>query len=73
MKKELAEELVDFKLQQITEFINEILNNWNYLSAEKFIKDAREGKLSEAEDDAITLTNLLDNRDELIQLKLSWS
>jgi len=73
IEKELAEELIDLKLQRIVEYINEILITWNYRSAEKFIKDARDGKLPESEDDAITLTNLLDNRDKLMQLKCSWS
>jgi hypothetical protein len=39
--------------------IEEILAKWNYSSAELFLKHAADGTLSEAEDDAISITNLL--------------
>jgi hypothetical protein len=73
VKKELVEDLVDFKLKIITEEINRILTKWKINSIDRFLKDARKGKLSEAEDDAIDLTNLVDQRAELYQLKAQWS
>jgi len=71
--KVLAEELVDLKLQQLAQEITNIIAKWNYSSVDNFLKDAEEGTLPEAEMDAITLTNLLDQREELVRLKSSWS
>ncbi len=71
--KALAEELVDFKLQQLAQEIKIILAKWNYKSIDKFLKDAEDGTLTEAEIDAISMTNLIDQREELFRLKRSWS
>jgi len=37
------------------------------------VNDAREGKIREAENDAIGMTNLLDQRDKLFKLKKGWA
>ena len=68
---DLALNLVNSKLTSVTKEIEEILARWEYDDADLFLKDAREGKLEEAEDDAIDLTNLLDIREDLFNLKKS--
>jgi hypothetical protein len=71
--KVLAEELVDLKLQQLAQEIANILLKWEYKTVDKFLKDAENGTLAEAEMDAISMTNLIDQREELFRLKLSWN
>jgi len=73
IKKEVLEDLVDFKLRFITNEINRILAKWNRNSIDQFLEDARAGILEESEDDAIDLTNLVDHRDELFELKAGWT
>ncbi len=73
VKKKVLEDLVDFKLRFITTEINRILAKWNRKSIDQFLKDAREGILEESEDDAMDMTNLVDQRDSLFQLKAGWS
>ena len=70
--RSLAEDLVSTKLRFVVEEIESILVKWQYQSADLFIHDAREGKILEAEDDAITLRHLLDQREELFSLRSSW-
>ena len=72
LNRELAEDLIDTKLNVINNDIERILTQWNYTSADKFIEDARRGVIEEAEDDAITLRHLLDQRETLFKLKGSW-
>ena len=72
LEKELAKDLVDTKLRVIHSEIEKILTSWNYKDSIKFIQDAKKGIITEAEDDAITLIHLLDQRDELFQLKGMW-
>lgn len=72
IEKKVAEDLVDTKLNLIVTEINEILTRWKYKSTDKFIEDAREGVIEEAEDDAITLRHLLDQRNSLVKIKASW-
>ena len=69
MGRDLAEQLIDTSLKLISEHIDNILTKWGYSSAKKFIKDAKSGLISEAEDDAISLMNLIDKREELFQVK----
>jgi hypothetical protein len=71
--KEFIEELVDLKLQYIHDEINKILKKWNINSAILFIEQTKKGIIEEGEDDAITLTNLLDQREELFTLKAKWN
>ena len=56
--KHTLEDLIDTKLRVITESIDEILKKWNYDSIDKFLTDARNGTLEEAEMDAISLKQL---------------
>jgi hypothetical protein len=72
VKKEVLDDLVDFKLRFITAEINRILTKWNRKSIDLFLKDARAGTLEESEDDAIDLTNLVDQRDTLQKMKVGW-
>jgi hypothetical protein len=72
VEKELAEELVDLKLKFLYEEVDKILKKWEYEDATKFLNDARNGTISEAEDDAITLHHLLDQREQLFSLKKEW-
>lgn len=69
VKKELLEELVDLKLKFLYDEIDMFLIKWSYESPTKFLKDAKNGMLDEAENDAITLRHLLDQREELFNLK----
>ncbi len=68
VKKELLEELVDLKLNFLNDEMDKILSKWKYESASKFLQDARNGTIEEAKDDAITLKNLLDQREEIHNL-----
>lgn len=72
VEKELLEELIDFKLKFLYEEIEKILNKWKYEDSSKFLQDARDGTIEEAEDDAITLRHLIDQREELLALKKEW-
>jgi hypothetical protein len=73
MDKDLAESLANLKLQVLQEEIDKILSAWGYTDASAFLKDAEEGTIREAENDAIGLTNLLDQKEELLELKRQWS
>ena len=73
VKKELLEELVDLKMKYLHEEFEKILKKWNYNLPTKFLSDSKDGTLEEAEDDAITLKHLLDQRDELLLLKKKWN
>jgi len=72
VKKELLEELIDLKLEFLYNEIDKILNKWNYQSPTKFLQDAKDGTIEEAEDDAITLKHLIDQREELFEYKRDW-
>jgi len=73
VEKELLEELVDLKLKYLYDQIDQILIKWKYEEPSQFLKDARDGTVVEAEDDAITLRHLLDQREELFSLKREWN
>ena len=73
VNKDIIEELLDFKMRYLNDEIQKILSKWNYRHSETFLDDARNGTLCEAEDDAISLHQLIKKRDELIELKTSWS
>ena len=66
------EDLVDVKLQVLSEEMDRILTKWGYASATQFLQDARDGTLAEAEMDALSITNLIDQREELFAYKQSW-
>lgn len=71
--KDFLEELVDLKLKFLNDESEKILTKWNYRMPSKFLKDAADGTIEEAEDDAITLRHLIDQREELLKLKASWN
>lgn len=73
VEKELLEELIDLKLKFLYDEIDKILNKWKYDESSKFLQDARDGTIEEAEDDAISLRHLLDQREELLALKKDWN
>jgi len=73
VKKELLEELVDLKLKFLYDEIDKVLVKWSYESPTKFLQDAKDGTIEEAENDAITLRHLLDQREELFDLKRDWN
>ena len=73
VKKELLEELVDLKMKYLHDEVDKILQKWNYDLPTKFLNNAKDGTLEEAEDDAITLKHLLDQREELLLLKKNWN
>lgn len=73
VKKELLEELVDLKLKFLYDEIDKILAKWSYDSPTLFLQDAKNGVLEEAENDAITLKHLIDQREELFNLKRDWN
>ena len=72
VKKELLEELVDLKLKFLYDEIDKILAKRNYESPTQFLQDAKIGVIEEAENDAITLKYLIDQREELFNLKRDW-
>ena len=73
VKKEFLEELVDLKLKFLHDEINKILTKWDYKNPEKFLLHAKNGKLEEAEPDAITLKQLRKEREDLFIFKTSWN
>ena len=66
--KELLMNLLDFKLNHLKEEIDRILNKWNYISSTEFLKHAKDGTLSEAEMDAITMRQLITDYNKLRDL-----
>ena len=73
VEKELLDDLLNSKLKQIIHKINKIMETWQYSSIDAFLHDSSNGTLQEAEMDAISLTNLIDRRDELMNYKMKWS
>ena len=59
LKKETAEDLIRYRMNNIGQNIHLILNKWNFNNAEGFLKSAKSGKLENAEMDAITLRQLV--------------
>jgi hypothetical protein len=57
--KEIAEDLISYKLRNIQELIVKILKRWNETDASSFLEKAKNGTYSEAENDAIDLKQLL--------------
>ena len=73
VEKQLLQELIDLKIRTLQEEIDKILEKWGYRAAEQFLADARDGTISDAEDDAVCLRNVLDDRDEARRLKQQWN
>jgi len=72
LDKDLAENLINSKLRFIVEEMEKILHKWNYESLQLFLEECRSGKVRNAEDDAIVMQNLLDDQEELHQIKNQW-
>lgn len=68
VKKDLLEELIDFKLRFLYEEIEKILDKWKYEESSKFLRDARDGTIEEVEDDAIELRQFLYEKDQLYNI-----
>ena len=70
LDSETARDLIETKLRVLTEKIEKVLKKWNINSIDEYIKGAKTGTLSEAENDAIDLQNLRDKRNEIEKLLL---
>ena len=57
--KDMAEDLIGYKIRNIQDHINKILERWNEIEASTFLTKAKNGTYSEAENDAIDLKQLL--------------
>jgi hypothetical protein len=68
MDKDIAEDLISYKLRNIQEQINQILNRWNETKTSAFLEKAKNGAYSEAENDAIDLKQLLHEEKKLKNL-----
>jgi hypothetical protein len=66
------EELLDFKLRNLNQEIDSIISKWRYVDANLFLSDTRNGKLKNAEIDAILLRQLISDRDELLTKKTEF-
>ena len=69
VKKEVLEDLIAFKMRYLNGEIKNILDKWKYSSSAKFLADARNGTITEAEGDAVSLRQLLKQLDELKALR----
>ena len=59
LDKDVAEDLIRYKLRNIQEQIHQILKRWNESEASLFLEKAKNITYSEAENDAIDLRQLL--------------
>jgi hypothetical protein len=66
--RDVAEDLVNYKLRNIQENINKILKRWDETEASIFLEKAKNGTYSEAENDAIDLKQLLLDEKQLNEL-----
>ncbi len=66
--RDVAEDLVNYKLRNIQENINKILKRWDENEASIFLEKAKNGTYSEAENDAIDLKQLLLDEKQLNEL-----
>ena len=71
LDKDVAEDLINYKLRNIQEQIIKILKRWNESDASIFLEKAKNGMYSEAENDAIDLRQLLCEEKRLKKLKIS--
>ncbi len=72
LDKDVAEDLISYKLRNIQEHINKILKRWNENTASVFLEKAKNGTYSEAENDAIDLKQLLLEEKKLNKLFKSF-
>ena len=60
----IAKDLLESKIKDLRERVNEILADWNQKDAEEFQRLTREGKIPEAEMDAIRIGNIIESLNE---------
>ena len=60
----IAKDLLESKIKDLRERVNEILVTWNQTDSEEFQRMTREGKIPEAEMDAIRIGNIIDSLNE---------
>lgn len=65
LDKPLAKDLINFKLNYLTKEINKILEHWQEDTIESFLQKAKDGRLEEAENDAIELKQLVLEEEKL--------
>ncbi len=70
---EFLTDLIDFRVNYLTEEINRILRKWDYTALSDFLMHSKDGTLSKAEEDAIYITTLMDEKEDLLKKKLSWN
>ena len=58
LKQDTAMELITFKLNYLSQLIDEILSKWNQENIDDFLSHAKTGKLENAEMDAISARQL---------------
>jgi hypothetical protein len=68
LEKEVAEDLIGYKLRSIQANMKKILKRWNETESFTFLEKAKNGIYSEAENDAIDLKQLLLEEDKLNNL-----
>ena len=61
-------ELINFKLNYLAKEINKILEHWREDTIESFLQKAKDGRLEEAENDAIELKQLVTEEEKLRKL-----
>jgi hypothetical protein len=72
VEKTLLQDLLDYKIRSLNEEIQNILSRWNANQASKFLEDARNGNIKNAEMDAILLRQLMHDRDLLEKKKIEY-
>lgn len=60
----IAKTLLESKINELIGRVNEILETWNQKDAEEFQQLTREGKIPEAEMDAIRIGNIIESLNE---------
>lgn len=68
LEDEIAKDLIKFKLKSVQDTLSKILKDWNQENAEDFIEKAKSGELAEAEMDAITVRQLINDIEKLESL-----
>ncbi len=68
LDKPLVKDLVNFKLNYLTKEINKILEHWEEDTIDSFLQKAKDGRLEEAENDAIELKQLMVEEEKLRKL-----
>lgn len=71
--KDILEDLVNTKLRTLQIEIQEILAKWHYDDIQKFLHDAKDGTIEDAEDDAICLKNLIEKQERFYNMRNQWS